>query len=110
MRPTKPEKRLKKLLNRLFPGEYKYVGNGSLLVGFKNPDFVNVNGRKKIIEMFGDYWHSKEKTGRTNKQEENQRIKHFAKYGYETLVVWENQLERGSSRWLRKRLVKFHKE
>lgn len=92
LRPTKPEKVVQKILNNLFPEEWKYVGDGSILIGFKNPDFMNVNGQKKVIEMFGDYWHSKKVTGKTKKQEENQRIKHFAGYGYKTLIIWEREL------------------
>lgn len=93
IKPTKPERRLKNKLNHLFPREYKYVGNGNIFIGRKCPDFININGQKKIIELFGTYWHSKEVIGRTKKQEENQRIKHFAKYGYKTLIVWEKELK-----------------
>lgn len=95
-------------LSKLFPNEYKYVGNGSILIGFKNPDFINVKGQKKIIELFGDYWHSKKKTGRTKKQEEFQRVKHFAKYGYKTLIVWESELR--DIIVLKKKLIEFHRK
>lgn len=104
-RPTKPEKRLRKGLNILFPGEYKYVGDGTTFIGGKCPDFININGQKKIIEMFGNYWHSEEKIGRTKQQEENQRIKHFAKYGFKTLIVWENELK--NIKQLKKKLLRF---
>lgn len=103
--PSKPEKRLKGLLNKLFPNEYKYVGNKVLWIGGKNPDFINLK-QKKIVELFGEYWHSKEKIGRTRKQEEHRRVKHFAKYGFKTLIVWGkelNNLER-----LERKLRKFH--
>jgi hypothetical protein len=93
LRPNKPEKLLIKLLQELFPNEYKYVGDGSILIGYKNPDFINVNGQKKIIEHFGEYPHGPKRTGRTNKEEEQQRINHFAKYGYQTLIIWEHELE-----------------
>lgn len=93
LRPTKPEKLLDKLLQRLFPNQWKYVGDGSFIVGYRNPDFVNVNGQKKIIEMFGDYWHSKKVTGIFNEQHEQERIDRFAKYGYQTLIIWQHELE-----------------
>ena len=105
-KPNKSEKQLRRILNNLFPKEYKYVGNGSLLIGFKNPDFVNINYQKKFIELFGDYWHSKELTGRTKNQEENQRVKHFTKYGYKTLIIWEHELKNISK--LKKKLMEFH--
>lgn len=105
-RPTKPEKKLRRGLNKLFPGEYKYVGDGQFIIGGRNPDFINVNSQKKIIELFGDYWHGKKRTGRTRKQEENRRIKYFAEYGYKTLIVWERELQNIPR--LKRRLIEFH--
>jgi len=106
IKPNQPEKRLRRELNKLFPKEYKYVGAGAFWIGIKNPDFINVNSQKKIIELFGDYWHGFTKTGRTKTQEENQRVKHFAKYGYETLIIWECELQ--NIKQLEKRLLVFH--
>ena len=104
--PNIPERRLRNGLNKMFPGEYKFVGDGKIWIVGKNPDFININGQKKIIELFGDYWHSKKKTGRTKKREERQRINHFAKYGFRTLIVWEKELK--NIRRLKKKLVEFH--
>ena len=103
---TKPERRLRNGLNKLFPKEYKFVGNGQIYFGFKNPDFININCQKKIIEMFGTFWHSKKITGRTERQEEYQRIKHFAKYGYKTLIVWQRELK--DIPRLKRKLRAFH--
>lgn len=104
--PTKPERRLRNGLNKMFPNEYKYVGNGKVWIGSKCPDFININCQKKIIEMFGNYWHGKERTGRTNKQEENRRIKHFAKYGFKTLIIWESELK--DIKQLKRKLIIFN--
>ena len=92
----------------MFPGEYKFVGDGKIWIGYKNPDFINVNGQKKIIELFGDYWHSVGRTGRTKQQEENQRINHFAKYGFKVLIVWERELKNIPK--LKKKLIRFHNQ
>jgi len=108
IKPNKAERKLRNGLNRLFPKEYKYVGNGSVVIGYKNPDFININGQKKIIELNGDYWHSKKITGRTKVQEENQRINHFTKYGYKTLIVWESELRNIPK--LKRKLKAFHNE
>lgn len=35
-----------------------FVGIGGLC-----PDFVNCNGKKVIIELFGDYWHDLDEEG-----------------------------------------------
>lgn len=94
--PNKSEKYLFALLQAYFPNQWKYVGDGQNedynIFGGKTPDFIHAN-LSKIIEMNGDWWHSKKKTGRTKIEEEQQRINYFAKYGYQTLVIWEYELE-----------------
>lgn len=104
--PNKPEKLLIKLFNEILPNEYRYVGNGEVVVGRKIPDFININGQKKIIELFGDFWHSEKRTGRIKIEEENQRIDHFANYGYQTLIIWQSELKDLEN--LIRRLVSFH--
>lgn len=94
VKPNKLEKLLNKLLQELLPNEYQLnVNTEVMILGGKIPDFVNINGQKKIIELFGDYWHSEEVTGRTKKREEQRRIDHFSKYGYQTLIIWERELK-----------------
>jgi hypothetical protein len=83
-RPTTEESKLFDFLDILFPGEYKYVGDGKVIVGGKNPDFINVNGKKKIVEMYGDRWHKG--------QNPQDRIDIFKPYGYDTLIVWDREL------------------
>ena len=58
------------------------------------PDFVNVNGQKKCIELFGDYWH--DPTRRYNLQHhrtEKGRKEALARFGWDCLVVWERELK-----------------
>lgn len=83
--PNKKEIKLQKLLDFLYPHEWKYVGDGSVIFGTKNPDFINVNGKKQIIELFGDYWHKG--------QNPQDRIDVFAPFGFSTLVIWERELK-----------------
>jgi len=97
VRPTGIERRMRTLLDARFPGEWKYVGNGEVIIGNKNPDFVNINGRKAVIEVFGDYWHSEEKTGVPLDQHAADRITHFAKYGFNCLVIWEHEMHNKSA-------------
>jgi hypothetical protein len=85
VRPNKAERLLRDILNDLFPGCWKYVGDGQFTIGTKCPDFVNINGHKQIIELFGDYWHKG--------QDPQLRIDLFADYGYSTMIVWESELE-----------------
>jgi very-short-patch-repair endonuclease len=93
IKPNGVEQFLNSILQDLFPNQYKYVGDGSILIGYKNPDFINIAGQRIIIELFGDHWHSKQITGRNRIEEERQRTKHFARYGYQTLIIWEHELK-----------------
>jgi very-short-patch-repair endonuclease len=81
---NKVEQSLEVILQRLYPDEWKFVGDGQVIIAGKCPDFVNVNGQKKIIEVFGDYWHRGE--------DPKERAAIFAPFGYRTLVIWEHEL------------------
>jgi len=83
--PNKPETLVLGLLEEGFPGQWKYTGDFSFTINGKAPDFTNCNGQKKVIEVFGDYWHRGEN--------EDDRAAIFAPFGYETLVVWECELK-----------------
>jgi len=89
---NKTEAALQKILDEMSPGGYKFIGDFSFLIGTKSPDFIH-HKQKKLIEMFGDYWHGEVLTGRTNEEEEKQRMIYFAKYGYQTLIIWEHELK-----------------
>ena len=94
--PNKPEKCLIKLLNKLLPNEYKFVGNGKIILDGFCPDFINTNGQKKIIEHFGCYWHKCLECGfakRKLRPKDVGRLKTYKKYGYKTLIIWEHELK-----------------
>lgn len=99
IKPTKLELRMDDLLQELLPKEYKFVGNGYTWIVGKCPDFLNVNGQKKLIEVFGNYVHKGETGGN--------RISHFKKYGFDTLIVWEDEFQDINS--LSKRILNFNK-
>lgn len=83
--PNFPEKQLGELLGK----DYKFVGDGGLIIDGFCPDFVNCNGQKKIVEMYGDYWHNLKE----NKVRDKFRIKKYKNLGYETLIIWEKELQ-----------------
>lgn len=96
--PNKPEKYLLGLLKELFPGEYEFTGDFKFWLDGRNPDFMNVNGKKKLIELFGDYWHKDD--------DPKDRIDHYKRFGFDTLVIWEHELENKNK--LVNKLEKFH--
>lgn len=97
-KPNKPETSLLDILNELFPNEWKYVGDGQVIINGKCPDFINVNGQKKIIELFGDYWH--------RGQDPKDRADIFAPFGYKTLVIWQSELK--NIMCVKDKIIMFH--
>jgi hypothetical protein len=91
LRPNKIELYLEDILNRHLP-EYKYNGDGRLGVVLAGcvPDYVNVNGQKKVIEIFGTYWH--DKGAKRWHQSELGRIMAYKSVGYEPLILWEKDI------------------
>jgi hypothetical protein len=83
--PNKPEQLVMHILDQNYPNEWKYVGNCGLVLGGKVPDFMNINGKKQLIEVFGDYWH--------RGQNPQERIDHFRQFGFSTLVIWEHEMK-----------------
>jgi len=94
-RPNKTEKYLDTLLQQNFPGEWRYTGDGrdGTTIGRHIPDFLNVNGRKAVIELFGERWHSPlaNPSIEWNRTAE-ETIKHYRKYGMSCIIVWDSEL------------------
>ena len=82
--PNKQELKLKSLLKHVSKSILINVKGEWLILGGKIPDFVSIR-KKKIIELYGDYWHRGEDTSK--------RINFFKLYGYGTLIVWEKELK-----------------
>lgn len=101
---NKKERYLNLLLRKMFPNEYKYVGSGNLIINGFNPDFINCNGQKKIIELYGDYWHSRPEVIERDKR----RIKSYTELGYKTLIVQENELKDKEN--LKTKILEFHND
>ncbi|MFH1359026.1 MAG: hypothetical protein ABIH37_04005 [archaeon] len=83
LKPNKKET----FLIELFEGHdfpFKYVGDFKVIIGGKCPDFIDYKNNK-LIEFFGEYWHEI--------KEEQERINHFKGYGYDCLVIWQNELK-----------------
>lgn len=85
------------LLHTHFPGDWRYTGQGEVVIGRCAPDFYNVNGKKAIIEVYGCYHHgcpTCELTAHFAKPEHDaRRLQMFEDMGLKTLVVWEHELK-----------------
>ena len=103
--PNQAEIKLQGLLNSLFPNEYKFVGDNKIRIDSFCPDFVNCNGQKKIIELFGERWHSTPESIKADKR----RIETYSKYGYKTLIVWSQELYKNIIN-LKQILIEFHEK
>ena len=95
--PTKPERIFQEICkkNNL---DFHYVGDGQLWIGKKrklNPDFIEANGKKICIEIFGDYWHSP-LLNRNMKEYSTlgYRKRHYQKYNWHSVFIWESDLLR----------------
>lgn len=86
-KPNSAECKLDAILQRLFPGEFALNIRAEIIVlGGKVPDFVNVNHKKQLIELWGDWWH--------RDQNPQERIDYFKQFGdWDTLIVWEHELK-----------------
>lgn len=85
-KPNKAEQKLFELVEDIFPDEYRLNIKGDILIlGGKIPDIVNVNGRKRLIELYGDFYHKGD-----NPQK---RIDYFKQFGWNTLIVWGHELK-----------------
>jgi G:T-mismatch repair DNA endonuclease (very short patch repair protein) len=108
LKPTSIERRISEACER-FGFHLRYVGNGKLWLNHNgrllNPDFIEMNGKMKIVEAFGDYWH---RDGNPDVYAaEKKRVSAYRDLGYDTLVLWESEMKRMSDGDLATRLKAF---
>ena len=108
-RPTTPEQRVIEICQKHFP-QFKYNGDYSLgiTIGTFVPDFVNINGKKQVIEVFGDYWHSPQVRSDW-KSSELGRIMAYNSLGFSCLVLWERDINSESEEELVSKIKAFTK-
>lgn len=92
---------------------YKFVGDGSVILNGLNPDFINTNGDKEVVEVFGDMFHNPKRTFRrtlpTSTTEEG-RKERFAEVGFSMLVLWESELKGMSNEQIAHKILAFENE
>jgi len=105
------EEHLEYLLEEWLKDEWLFVGNKSFVLDNLCPDFVNVNGKKKLIDLLGCYWHGCPECGfegvgnAVRAHELDERSERFKKFGYEIIYVWEHELKDESK--LREKIVEY---
>lgn len=81
---TAPEK----CIDKITGDKVRYVGLKDFWLKLdgknKNPDF-KVIGQRKIIEVFGDYWHRND--------DPSELIYQYGQIGYQCLVIWEYEIK-----------------
>ena len=82
-RPTSYEQKIIGLCKE-FNLPFDYTGDGKVIINYVNPDFIDNNGSKKIIETYCNYWHPK--------NYEEVRRKRFAAFGFKTLFLDDEDL------------------
>lgn len=95
MKPNKAEQQLTYILSRNIPA-FSYNGDFSLGISLGGliPDFVNTNGKKEIIELFGKYWHSGKFIEKNWRRSELGRVMIYNSLGWRCLVIWESDLKK----------------
>ncbi len=69
---------------------YKFVGDGSFMIGRKNPDFININGQKIAVEVYARYYKLRHAETVQEWKEDRQRV--FKEYGWTTIFFDETQV------------------
>ena len=107
--PNKLEQRIIKILEPTYP-EYKYNGDfgQGICLGGLTPDFVNINGRKEVIEILGDYWHSPEIIGNDWRRSAEGKVEIYKSVGHKCLILWESEINQSSDVQILDKVRQFH--
>lgn len=84
-KPNKAEVLLQNILDKHYPNEWKFVGDGQINLGGRWPDFINRNGKKEVIELFSNYWHPMFDVAK--------KKEHYRQYGFRVAIIWEDELK-----------------
>jgi len=92
-KPNKFESRTSEFLNSLNLGKFEYVGDGSLIINGKSPDFINKE-LNMIVLANGTYFHlgihGLEVNNENKRIRENIESEKFLEANFNVLFVWED--------------------
>ena len=93
-KPTTPERKLIEIIER-HNLPFKYCGDGSVVIGRTNPDFISTDRTKKLIEIFGRVFHDPAQTFKEEIPWHQQywgRMAYYSQLGYKCLIFWDDEL------------------
>ena len=88
--PSSLEKEFQKIIDK-HNLPYKFVGDGSFIIGNCNPDFVNTNNQKIAIEVFARFY--KQLNEREIGQWKQERTRIFNSFGWNIIYFNETQVK-----------------
>ena len=100
--PNLLEGRVAAMCDRMmFTGDGQFWKWLPLLGQHKNPDFIvpgpapkkPFKGVTRVVEVFGNFWHSRMFTGKAPFDHEQELIEAFQDIGIECLVIWESEVK-----------------
>lgn len=86
--PSSLEEKFQKIIDK-YNLPYKYVGDGSFILGNFNPDFINTNNEKIAIEVYARYYKLRHKESIDEWKKERSEV--FANYGWE--IIYFNEIQ-----------------
>lgn len=108
---TKPELIFEEICKK-YELPFKYTGDGAFWIKNINPDFVECNGKKITVEIFGVAFHSPLFTFMRNvsyPQTFEGRRRILKKYGWKLIVLWDRDLLRADAEQFVLSELKKHK-
>jgi G:T-mismatch repair DNA endonuclease (very short patch repair protein) len=96
-KPNKKESFLDNFIQSKAPNQYLLNVNGKTIINGRVPDWININGEKKVILHQGIYWHLgkllKKFPNLTKRKVESIEKKPYNDMGFEVLFIWEDELK-----------------
>jgi len=91
-RPNRFEADVGEYLEELFPSRFQYVGNGSVMINGRSPDYIDKKN-KIVVLCHGLYWHllryNLKDTPENKRSIELEDSEPFLKAGYDAWFIWE---------------------
>jgi len=106
--PNKLEQRVIDIITEYeLPFTYNGDFRAGVTLGGLIPDFININSKKEVIEIFGNYWHSGKAIEGRWRRTEHGRIMAYNNLGYKSLILWENDINSKTNEEIASIIKKF---